>query len=607
LGFCSNVVRVKPRLATVGRGAEVGLFDIFGGLVAFVDPLVDEGLPCHLEVAWWPVDGFDAARGHAVSHRDDGCDHHYSQWNSKHQDEKHNSCEDTPMDPHVKPRLRIAVGGIEHETNTFAVEMSGLTGLADFSHFVGDEVLRFTGTRTPLGGMLDEAVSLGIDVVPTYFASATPSGTIERDAYLTMKMRLLDAINAAGRLDAVALELHGAGVVEGIEDLEGDLVASIRAAVGPDVVIGAVFDLHGNLTQFMADQLDLSFGCHLYPHTDFYDRGRELVAAIPQVVSRLITPVTFVQQLPLLLPASSTDLEPAALTNERCAAAETTDGVIDATFFHGFAFTDIGPTGASISVTTDNDLDLARSVARSIGNDIWERRDSFFPESIGEHAAIAIAQKRMDELGRPVIISDTADNPGGGAPGDATHLLRAMIEADLERACFGFVFDPAAVEQAIAAGVGNRAQLAIGGHHDELHGAPIDVEAYVVGITDGRFVYTNAMLAGVDANLGPCVRVRIEGSHGPGTGIDVILSSVRQQTLDEEIFLLHGIDVRTYDLVALKGSSHFRAGFTHLATAIVAADTPGLTTQQITNFEYTNLDTDKYPVTNNLTLPWQNC
>ncbi|MBN4047570.1 M81 family metallopeptidase [Acidimicrobiaceae bacterium AH-315-P05] len=508
------------------------------------------------------------------------------------------------MASHVKPRLRIAVGGVEHETNTFAVEVSGTTGLSEFSHFSGDEMLSFAGTRTPIGGMIDEAAALGIDLVPTYFAVATPSGTIERDAYLIMKQRLLDALDAAGHLDAVALELHGAGVVEGIEDLEGDLTASIRAALGPDVVIGASFDLHGNLTQFMADQLDLSFGCHLYPHTDFYDRGRELIGAIPDVISGTIVPVTYIQQLPLLLPTSSTDLEPAALTNECCAAAEAIDGVIDATFFHGFPYTDIGATGVSISVTTDNDIGLAQSVAQSIGDDIWARRDSFFPEGIGEHTAISVAQKRIGELGGPVVINDTSDNPGGGAPGDATHLLRAMIEADLERVCFGFIFDPAAVELAIAAGVGNRVQLSIGGHHDERHGAPVGVEVYVVTITDGRFVYTNAMVAGVNANLGPCARVRIEGSHGDGTGVDVILSSVRQQTLDEEIFLLHGIDVRTYDLVALKGSSHFRAGFTDLASAIVTADTPGLTTQQVTTFEYTNLDTAKYPVTNDVTLPW---
>ena len=499
--------------------------------------------------------------------------------------------------------MRIAIGGLAHETNTFADEGLGLTTLEDFDHAAGEQILNAKGRRTPLGGMLDEAAERGIDVVATYYSQATPSGTIAADAYATMKQRLLDGIEAAGAVDAVLLELHGAGVAEGFDDLEADLCAEIRAAIGPDVVLGAVFDLHGNVTQDMADQLDLGLGCHLYPHVDLYDRGRELVALAERTVAGELRPVVEVVNVPMITPTSSTDEEPAARTNEVCAEAEQRPGVLDATFFHGFSHTDAGPVGAAIMVTTNGDRELARSVGREVASDLWERRASFLVEPFGADQAVSTAMRLAAE-GTQVVMNDTSDNPGGGTPGDATHVLRALYEADPDRACFGFVFDPAAVQACSRAGVGARTRLSIGGHHDELHGDPLDVDVYVAGLTDGRIVYTNPMLAGVHQRLGPTARVRLIGPRGPRQGVDLIITSVRQQTFDDEIFKLHGIDVTTYPIIALKSSSHFRAGFSHLGATIVTADTPGLTSKRLDSFDYRRIDGPRWPIDPDVELGW---
>ncbi len=497
--------------------------------------------------------------------------------------------------------MRIAIGGIEHETNTFAVACFGPTELDDFHHYRGEKLMAIAPARTAVGGIITEARQRGIDIVPTYFAVATPSGTISAEAYATMKAELVERLTEAmsgadGPLDAVALDLHGAGVVDGIDDLEGDLVASIRAAIGRDIIIGATFDLHGNLTQAMADDLDLMFGCHLYPHVDLYERGLELVSALVDVHEGRITPVNHVERLPFLTPTSTTELPPAALTNERCAAAEAIEGVIDCTFFHGFAHTDVGPAGASITVTTNGDRELAARVAREVALDVWARRETFLSETVNEHSALTLAARAVEEVGGPVVVNDTSDNPGGGTPGDATHLLRALLDADPERSCFGFVFDPAAADAAHEAGVGATIGVALGGHHDELHGEPIDVEAYVKCLTDGRFTYTSPMLAGVPVNLRRCARLVIGN-------VDVIVTSVRNQTFDDVVFTLHGIDVTTYDIVCLKSSQHFRAGFSHLATRIITADTPGLTSRNIADFDYRRLDGPRFPLDESVTYP----
>ena len=482
--------------------------------------------------------------------------------------------------------MRVAIGGIEHETNTYATGSLGFTELGAFAVIRGEDMVRRRGTRTTLGGFLDGADEIGgCELLPTLWAWATPSGIIERTAYDALRTDLLERLAAAGPLDAVALSLHGAGVVDGIDDLEADLAGAVREVVG-DVPIVATFDLHGNMTAEMAAAIDVMLGCHEYPHTDLYDRAVEAMGLLPDLVSGRVRPTSFVQPVPIMLPTSTTDPGfPAASMRDRCLAAEG-GSVLDATFFHGFPYTDVPASGCSIVVTTDDDQELAERTAKQLAAELWANRDEFVTESTSAPVAVEVAVRAAAERGGPVVINETSDNPGGGTPGDGTHLLRAMISAGLgggdQKACFGVVFDPVVAAQAAEAGVGATIEVRLGGRHDELHGLPVEARAYVKTVTDGRFVLTNPMLAGVPANLGPAVRLQI----GEPGGLDVIVTSGRTQTFDPEVFTLHGIDVTTYDVVGLKSSQHFRGGFRHLASEIVTADAPGLTTLDVTVFEH---------------------
>ena len=486
--------------------------------------------------------------------------------------------------------MRIAVGGIEHETNTYATESMGSTRLDDFQQLRGDEIFNNRGTRTFLGGFLSAIDdSSDHEAVPLLWAWAGPSGMIEATAYHTLKTDYLERLSAALPVDAVAVSMHGAGVVEGIEDLEADLALAIRDTVGPDVPIVVPLDLHGNITSDMGRHIDLMLGVQEYPHTDMFERGIEAIERLPALVDGSVRPTTHVERLPLLLPTSTTDAGPAADIRDLCLAAERRPGVIDASFFHGFPYTDIGATGASIVVITDNDPALAHQVATDIASDVWARRDDFIIESLQPEVAIELANQALAETGGPVVINDTADNPGGGTPGDGTHLLAAMIDADVESSCFGFVFDPVTAEAAHTAGVGATIDVRIGGRHGPLHGEPIAATAYVKSLTDGRITYSSPMLAGVRANLGKSARLTIGN-------VDVIITSRRNQTFDAEVFILHGIDVSTRSIVGVKSSQHFRAGFRDLATTIITADSPGLTTLNVTVFDHPNADGPLWPL-----------
>lgn len=484
--------------------------------------------------------------------------------------------------------LRIALGGISHETNTYADAVTGPTDLDGFVVRRGDRILRARGTATFVGGFLDGCDEVGAEPVPTLWAWANPSGTITAAAYASLRDELLDRLTAALPVDAVALELHGAGVVEGIDDLEGDLGAAVRDLVGPDVTLVAALDLHGNITDRMAETFDVFFGNHLYPHTDGRERGHEAVAAVPRILAGTWAPVTHVVHLPMLLPPASTDPgEPAAEMNEVCRAVEARPGVIDCTVFHGFPYVDVPHVGVHVVVTTDGDRPLAAACAEEVGAWAWENRERFRKEAHSPDGAVRTARKLVAEGTRPVVVNETCDNPGGGAPGDGTHLLRAMLDADLDDAAFGFVADPEVAAQAHRAGVGARVEVRLGGKHGDLHGPPLALTGVVRSLTDGRIVLQH-MMKGVLIDLGPSARLHCDG-------VDVIVTSQPFQTLDAEVFLLHGIDVTRCSVVGLKSSQHFRAGFRHLAGAILTADAPGLTTTQVEVFDHLRADGPLWP------------
>jgi len=482
--------------------------------------------------------------------------------------------------------FRLAVAGLGHETNTYADDALGTTGLARFVLARGEQMLPMRGHGTCIGGMLDRAVEIGAEVVPTFYAYCYPSGTIEAETYATLRRELLDGLRAAMPFDALAIELHGAAVAVGTDDVEGDLGAAIREIVGDIPVVGAL-DLHGNVSDEMGEHYDALLGCHLYPHTDLHDRGVEAVDLIARMLDGEVRPVTRVEHLPILLPTATTDPGfPAARMNAVCAEIESRPGVLDCTVFHGFPYTDTPLVGVHVVVTTDGDADLAVACGREVGQWIWSHREEFRPEVLEPAVAVKLATQAE---AFPVVINDTSDNPGGGTPGDATHVLRAFLDAGLDDACFAMICDPETVQQAIAAGVGATLDVRLGGKHDDLHGDPIDAPAYVHSISDGKVTLTGPMLNGVTLRLGPMVRLTIRG-------VDVIVSSAASQTFDPEVFLLHGIDVRRYRYVGLKSSQHFRAGFGDLAAEIITADSPGLTSQRVEVFHHTRPPGPLWPV-----------
>jgi microcystin degradation protein MlrC len=239
-------------------------------------------------------------------------------------------------------------------------------------------------------------------------------------------------------------------------------------------------------------------------------------------------------------------------------------------------------------VTGDGDDPRWRGIAEAMMDEIWRRRDERTVEYLSVAEAVAAASK-PDADGRPLVIADATDNPGGGGYGDATNLLAGMIAAGIENAAFAPVSDGEAVRACAAAGLGARVRLAIGGKIDPAFGPPLEVEGRVRHLGDGDFVCDGPMWQGLRMSMGPTAVLGVGG-------IDIVLATNRFQITDLQHFLSVGIDPRRKTVVAVKSSQHFRAAYAPIARAVLVVDAGGLTSPDLARFPYRKLRRPIWPL-----------
>ncbi len=483
--------------------------------------------------------------------------------------------------------MRIAIGQISHETNTMFGPPTPVEEFQrqDWRH--GQEIIDSSrGVRDYLGGMVDAGERLGVEVVPTFAATAHPSGTIERTAFDRMRGELLSGIRGAGEIDAVCLSLHGAGSAEGVDDIEGAILEAVRNEVGERTPVIATLDLHCHVTGRMVEHATALLDVHEYPHVDCYERGYESIELAVRTVRGELSPVMHLTTLPMFIPPTTSFHGPAHEVNQRCHHWEGR-GLVDVTFGHGYPHTDVPIIASSVLAVADGDPALAKEAAEDVARLVWETREAFRVRLPAPADAIRTA---LEAEVRPVVIAEISDNPGGGSPGDGTHLLRALLAADQPATTFGFIVDPVTAAEAHAAGPGATIPVRIGGRCDpDRLGRPVEATAYVKCVTDGRFNVQSAMGGGALRDLGKMARLAVGN-------VDVLVGSERHQTIDTELFLLHGIDVARYRVVALKSQNHFLSGFEPIAGEIIRTDPPGWTPGNVATLDYRRIRRPIWPL-----------
>jgi microcystin degradation protein MlrC len=481
---------------------------------------------------------------------------------------------------------RVAVGGIIHETHTFAEPLTGLDQFAAQSLYRDGELLAaLAGTSSGIGGMLAGCAAAALTPIPTLYAAAMPSGTVRGSAYTALRDELLARLAAAMPLDGVLLALHGAMVAEDEPDVEGDLLARVRALVGPHIPLVVELDMHGNISPRSVACADVMVAFNTNPHIDPYERGVEAATIMARLLQGDLRPTAAIVQPPLILAPQATgtaDL-PLRAVHARAAALRADSRVLAICVMAGFAYADAPDTGAGIIVTTVNDTALAERYAGELADLLMEQRNAALPTLYPPAEAV---QRALALPGGPIILVDSADNIGGGSPGDGADALRAMLAADVQEGAI-VLADPAAVARCWEAGPGAVVELDVGGKTDRWHGDPVPVRGIVRRLSDGTFpceLKANHFAAfyGDTIRMGRTVWLRVGG-------VNVVLTERKTPPFD--LAQLRGVGVipEQQKLIVVKSAVAYRAAYLPIAAGVVEMDTPGLCSANLSRFPYRRL------------------
>lgn len=488
---------------------------------------------------------------------------------------------------------RVLLAQFMHETNTFSKLPTTLDDYRRRFLVRGEAIVpKFKGTKNEMGGYIDSAAKYGWEPVYAVAANATPSGTLTRETWETIRDIILDTAKKAGKLDGICLSLHGAMVSETEDDAEGALLEALRKIVGPDVPIVATLDLHANATIKMASNANALVSFRTYPHVDGYERSIQAAALVQEAMEGTKKPRCLLVQPAMLEGADHGRTTQPGLMRDLLAKAdgyEKEPGINVVSIQVGFTWSDIPYTGPSIAVSHEPGAEpRAKAIAAALIDDIWKRRDESSSAFRSIADGIAAAKAGAGKKG-PLVIADGTDNPGGGGYNDTTPVLQALLDAGIDNVAFGTIFDPKTVQQAMKAGVGAEIDVELGGHTDESMGKPVKAKAVVKMLSDGTFRNDGPMNAGVETQMGPTAVLRIGG-------IDVVTISSRVQTIDLQVFLSQGIDPASKSVVVVKSVQHFRAAYGPIAREIVLVDSGGICSPDISRLKFKKLRRPIWPL-----------
>ena len=468
---------------------------------------------------------------------------------------------------------RIAVGGFLHETNTFAPTKATYD---DFVHgggwpsmALGADVLKvMRNINVALAGFVEAAKVRGWELVPTISAAASPSAHVAKDAYERIAKVMVEGIAAAGPLDAVYLDLHGAMVAEHLDDGEGEILARVRRVIGKDLPLVVSLDLHANVTPEMVEHADALIAYRTYPHVDMADTGRAAAKHLELLLGTRQKFAKAFRQLPFLIPISwqCTNDEPTKSIYRKLAAL-TGDAVPTLSFAPGFPAADFCHCGPSVFAygRTQADADAA---ADSIAAVIESHEDDFDGRIFSPDEGVLYAMELAKTAKKPIVIADTQDNPGAGGDSDTTGMLRALVRNSARRAAIGVICDPASAKAAHSAGVGATVTLALGGKSGIPGDAPYKETFVVERLSDGQFVAPGPYYGGRDMDMGPSACLRIGD-------VRVVVSSHKAQLADQSMYRYVGIEPSEQAILVNKSSVHFRADFEPIAEKLLICAAPG--------------------------------
>ncbi|MFO0879449.1 MAG: M81 family metallopeptidase [Gemmataceae bacterium] len=454
--------------------------------------------------------------------------------------------------------MRLAVAGFMHESNTSSPQ------LADRQAFLAQSLLRgeamlaeWPAAHHEVGAFLSSGEEFGYEPVPLIMAWATPSGPVKGEVFDEVTAAICEGLRRE-RPDGLLLALHGAMVCTEHLDADGEVLARIRAEVGPEFPLAVTFDLHGNLSPRIAQLCDLAIAYRTNPHVDQRQRGHQAAGLLARWVRGEIRPRLAMARPPFLvniMRQNSAD-EPFAGFLRQAAAMDSTPGLLAGSFLPGFAYSDVPQIGPSVLVVADGDRERAQAEADAFAARLWEARAGF--QATLPDAASAV-RTALASTQRPVVLVDTGDNVGGGSAADGTVILTELLRQEAR----GFVvmlYAPEEVRACQAVGQGGTVAFSVGGKVDRLHGEPVPVSGVVRLLHDGSYTETQVRHGGKRLNhMGPTAVVEL-----PGDNL-LVLTSFRHPPFSLGALTCLGIEPEKRAFLVVKAAIAYRAAYGPIA------------------------------------------
>ena len=477
--------------------------------------------------------------------------------------------------------MRMFAASIGTETNTFAPIPTALESFHEsFYAPPGEHPDDPKLCTAPLWVARRRAKAKGWTLVEGSCSFAEPAGLVSREAYETLRDEVLAQLRAAMPLDAVVLGLHGAMVADGYDDCEGDLIEQVRGIVGPAVPIGVELDPHCHMTRKRVANATLIICFKEFPHTDFVARGEEVVDLTLRAARGEIKPVMSLVDC-RMIGSFPTTMEPMRGFVDKISALEGKDGVLSISLAHGFPYADVPEMGARVLVVSDDRRADGDTLARALADEFFGMRGRTQPDYQTPDGAIDIA---LQESGT-VVVADPSDNPGGGAPGDSTMILRRLIERKVTNVAVAPIWDPIAVHMCFMAGVGGNLRLRFGGKTAPTSGQPIDALVKVTRLQrDATQTFVDATVP-----LGDCAAIEFDG-------ISVVLITKRTQALGSDLLTGMGVEIKGRKMVVVKSTNHFHAAFAPFASRVLYCDAGGPIPRDHRQVPYTRVQRPIWPL-----------
>lgn len=487
--------------------------------------------------------------------------------------------------------MRIYVGGISTETNTFSQTFMDIAQFKKGFWFIGDEMEAVKSTSKETRGVFDYLESQSdVEIVPGFVAHGITAGPVKKEDYNEMTKILLDTLKNSLPVDGVVLNMHGAMQSDDCFDCEGEIFEKVREIVGENIPVTASFDLHACITPKMIERLDGMAAFKTYPHTDHAATGYNAAKACVQLAREKIKPEKIYFYLPLILAVENccTEQGPVVPIMNMQEELLSMDGVLSGALTLTQPWLDVPDLGCQISafIKPDADRHVIENKMKEILTVLWDKRKDFEVYVPGIDEAL----EESKNCKAPVCISELGDIVSAGGSGDSTVALKALISRpDLRPACI-VVKDKNAVEKALSTGIGNSALFEIKGETNLEYNSPVKVSAKVLFFNDKRVAPISNSEKGLQFDMGMRVTLKTEDD------LYIILSQYPNYNHDSAMMTTMNVNPSDMKIIMQKTHQMFKEGYRGIMGTALYADTPGHTDRNIPRMPFKNIRRPIYPI-----------